>query len=460
MQKLRKSTLFDRYSTRGVGRQLIPYEDHVTAHNLLGNQQTYDSVDTNVNQIALYNDFKMEVLAATYPSKLQDIISDTPVVRACLETYKSTCSTAPQLEGGTRAARDLLKRLISSQGYKTAQDQAFDLLFRRGCFVAELKFQEVNGLRIPEVLKIHDPERFTFELIRDPRFKEGQDWGLFLKNYIWNRQPHVNLLESPTIAYVTKNPRPNKKPAGRSRVTAGVYSAAVHVKIVDAIKQIMAKSGSPTLSASYDKTQLFGGMDDSIELYEGDVVQWMQNEITQFTEKAKTLPQGDVLVTPGTIKINDYLMPGQRINVQGLEDFKHSLSIDICLGLEVPPAAIGIIQKSSSLNDTNTENLLKKFNNDCHSDQLLVANAFEGLFQYSAMTNDLPQPMSNPLRFSFLFSNVEAQRELYGIQKTRAETEASIIANIQAAQSAGYIDEAAAAERYTAEMAALDLGGH
>ena len=68
---------------------------------------------------------------------------------------------------------------------------------------------------------------------------------------------------------------------------------------MDSIKQIMAKSGSPTLSASYDKTQLFGGTNNDIELYEGDVVQWMKNEITQFAEKAKTLPQGDVLVTTG-----------------------------------------------------------------------------------------------------------------------------------------------------------------
>ena len=93
----RRNTLFDTYQTRGVGRQLIPYEDHITAHTLTGNQQSYDSVNTNRNQIALYNDFKLEVLSQTYPSQLQDIIADTPIVRGCLEAYKSTCSTAPQL---------------------------------------------------------------------------------------------------------------------------------------------------------------------------------------------------------------------------------------------------------------------------------------------------------------------------------------------------------------------------
>ena len=40
------------------------------------------------------------------------------------------------------------------------------------------------------------------------------------------------------------------------------------------------------------------------------------------------------------------------------------------------------------------------------------------------------------------------------------DTEASILANIAAAQSQGYINEAAAAARYTAEMELLDLGGH
>jgi len=445
------------FETRGVGEQLIPYEELHGALRFYGNQQTYDTVDTNENQIALYDKFKMDVLKAKTATQLQDIIAETPIVRACMAKYTATCSTTPQLEGGTRTGRALADRLLQSEKFKIATDQAFDMLFKRGGFVVEAKYIDQNGVYLPEEFKIHDLNRFSFELVPDPRYHKGQKYAMQLKNYIWNESPDTDLLDSPSVKLVVKKPKPNEKPVGRSRITSATYMAAVHVKIVDSIKEIFSKSGSPTLTASYDQQKLFGGPENEVEFFSGDPTDWMRTEIKQFTEKAKELPQGDVLVVPGPIEIGDYLMPGQRINTQGLEDFSNSLKTDICLSVEVPPNAIGIIQKSSTLNDTNTENLIKDFRDDCHEDQQLVAKAFQALIDYTTERNMIRQPMSNPLRFYFEFSNPESALEQYMLKKSRAETEAAIIANIQAAQAAGYIDETQAQARYTEEIMMLDL---
>ena len=455
--RTKPNTGLSLFNTRGVGEQLIPYEEYFGASRLYGNKQTYNTVDANKNQIALYNNFKMEVLAAETPETLQDIIADTPIVSACMAHYTDTCSTVPQLEGGTRAGRALAARLIESEKFKIATDQAFDMLFKRGGFVVEAKYTEANGVYLPEEFKIHDLTRFSFELVPDPRYKNGQKYALQLKNYLWNRQDDSDLLDSPTIKLVVKKPKPNEKPVGRSRITASTYMAAVHVKVVDSIKEIFSKSGSPTLTASYNQEKLFGGPDKEVEFFSGDPTDWMRREIKQFTEKAKQLPQGDVLVVPGPIEIGDYLMPGQRVNTQGLSDYSNELKVDICLAVEVPPNAIGIIQRSSSLNDDNTKNLIKKFNNNCHSDQNLVASAFQALIHWTTQKNQIRPLMSNPLRFFFEFSNPESTLEQYMLQKERAETEASIIANIEAAKAAGYINETEAKARYVEEMAMLDL---
>ena len=447
-------TLFD---VRGIGEQLIPYEEHYGIHRVLGNKQTYASVDQNRNQIELYSDFKIDVLKSQTPAALQDIIADTPIVRSCLTKYVATCSTTPQLEGGTRAARELAKHLIMSDKFKIATDQAFEMLFKRGGFVVEAKYLDQNGTYIPEEFKIHDLDRFSFETMPDPRYRNGEKYGLQLKNYLWYDRDDEDLLDSPTIKLVVKRPEPGKKPVGRSRITSATYMAAVQVKIVDSIKNIFAKSGSPTLTASYNQEKLFGGPDNETEFFSGDPTDWMRSEIKQFTEKAKKLPEGDVLVVPGAIEIGDYLMPGQKINIQGLEDFSNSLKIDICLSMSVPPNVIGIVQKSAALNDTNTENLVKDFRDDCHEDQQLVSGAFESLISYTTEKNMIRQPRSNPLKFFFEFSNPESALEQYMLKKSRAETEAAIIANIQAAQQAGYISETEAAMRYAAEIEMLDL---
>ena len=453
MQTKPRKSLFDK---RGVNTQRIPYEENYGIARILRSRETYDSALTNQNQIELYDNFKMSMLKAQTASTVQNIIADTPIVRACMEKYVQTCSTKAFVSGGTRVGREMVDRLIGSTKFKETQDQAFRQLFKRGGFVLEAKFLESNGVFLLEEIKVHDLDRFSFELMPDPRYGPmGEKYGMALKNYVWNREVNEDLLMYPTIKKVVKGSEPGKKPVGRSRITSAVYMASVHLKIIDSIKNVFAKSGSPTLTASYNQQKLFGGEDDREEFFTGDINEWMRTEITAFTEKAKSLPEGDVLVVPGAIEIGDYLMPGTKMNVQGLEDFSHSLKIDTCLAVEVPPSVIGIVQKTSALNDTTTESLIKDFRDDCREDQEIVASAFSELVNYAAMRNELRQPMSNPLMFDFLFSNINAQRELYDIQKSKAETEAAIIANIQAAQQAGYIDEAEAAQRYADELAML-----
>ena len=457
MQQGRDKTLFTK--TRQVGSQLIPYEDNVGGgRRIFGNRQDYDSSGTNQNQIALYDNFKLSLLKAKTATQIQNIIADTPIVRACLEKYTSTCSTAPLVEGGSQVARDLAKRFIEDDKFKIATDQAFNMLFKRGGFVLEGKYLDHNGVVVPQEIKVHDFDRFTYELVRDPQYVGGEKYALMLKNYLWNRPlANKDLLDSPNIKAVAKSPEPGKKPYGRSRITSAVYMAAVQVKIVDAMKNIFAKSGNPTLTAKAVPQNLFGGADDSIEFFgDSDPVAYLKKEIEQFSEQAKKLPEGDVLIAPNTIEIGEYLNPGTKINVQGLDDFAHSLKIDICLGLEVPPAAIGIIQKSGSLNDTHTQDLILDFRNDCHQDQILVASAFQSLMQYTAERNGVRTIGTRPFTFAFEFSNPEAILKQYALQKEKSETEAGIIANIKEAVESGVITQEEAKKRYLLEVEALN----
>lgn len=453
----RDPTLFTK--TRQVGTQLIPYEDNVGGgRRIFGNRQTYDSSGTNQNQIALYDNFKLSILKAKSATQIQDIIADTPVVRACMEKYTNTCSTAPKIEGGSQIARDLALRFVDNDQFKISTDQAFDMLFKRGGFVLEAKYLDQNGVVVPQEIKVHDFERFSYELVRDPRYRGGEKYALMLKNYLWNRPlSNINLLDSPNIKAVAKSPEPGKKPYGRSRITAGVYMAAVQVKIVDAIKNIFAKAGNPTLTAKSVPQNLFGGENNSVEFYgDSDPSAFVKKEIDSFAEQAKKLPEGDVLIAPNTIEIGEYLNPGTKVNIQGLDDFAHSLKIDICLGLEVPPASIGIIQKSGSLNDTHTSDLIKDFRDDCHQDQLLVGKAFQKLMQYTALRNGITPITSRPFVFAFEFSNPEAILQQYTLQKEKSATESAIIANIQAAREGEYITQEEATMRYNQEMEALN----
>ena len=453
----RDTSLF--IARRQVGTQLIPYEDNIGGGaRIFGNRQTYDSSGTNKNQIALYDNFKLAILKSKSASQIQDIIADTPIVRACMEKYTNTCSTAPIVEGGSQVARDLAMRLIDNEQFKISTDQAFDMLFKRGGFVLEAKYLEQNGVVVPQEIKVHDFDRFTYELVRDPRYRGGQKYALMLKNYLWNRPMNdVNLLDSPNIRAVAKSPESGKKPYGRSRITASVYTAAVLMKIIGSITNIFSKAGNPTLTAKSVPDNLFGGKDKQEEFFgDSDPVVYLKKEIEQFVEQAKKLPEGDVLIAPNTIEIGEYLNPGTKVNIQGLDDFSHALKIDTCLGLEVPPAAIGIIQRSGSLNDTHTSDLIKDFRDDCHQDQLLVGGAFQSLMQYSALRNGITPMTARPFVFRFEFSNPEAILQQYTLMKERAATEQSIIGNIQSARESELITRDQATARYNQEMEVLN----
>ena len=258
--KRRPESLFD---VRDAGVQRIPYEHNYGVGRVFANMETYDSALADQNPIKLYDDFKLSILKSQLPAQIQNIIADTPIVRACMEKYVQTCSTTPQLSGGTKAARDLANTVIKSENFRESQAQAFRQLFKRGGFVIEAKFLERNGVSIPQEFKIHDLDRFTFELMHDPRYgSSGEKYGMQLKNFAWNRFTNEDLLAYPTIRKVTSGSEPGKKPVGRSRITSGTYMAAVHLKIVDSIKTIFSKSGSPTLTASYNQQKLFGGEDN------------------------------------------------------------------------------------------------------------------------------------------------------------------------------------------------------
>ena len=82
--------------------------------------------------------------------------------------------------------------------------------------------------------------------------------------------------------------------------------------------------------------------------------------------------------------------------------------------MDVPPAVVGIVQKSGALNDHNTKTLIRDFKNNCHNDQMLVADHLQPIFSYAGRVNNLR--LSKPLQISFMFSNPEEVDLMLGCQ--------------------------------------------
>ena len=461
--KIRKPSLLDRnempVKSRAVGEQLIPLTDHFPARgdgrHFFFNRADYDSSYTNPNQLSLYDKFKLDTLAKQSASELQDVIASTGIVRAAMDAYISTCSTQMELlPEENEVAYDLYEMLFEDSNFKNAQDQIFEMIFLRGGAVVEMKFESSMNMHVPVELIVHDPKRFAFEEQEDERVEGGEKWALGLVNKdIFELK--FEELENPAVQYIAWRPKAGEKPFGRSRVSASTYYAATLIQTIRLVTKILSKSGSPVLPITIDKEKLFGGHQDTTPFFSGDIDMYVRNRAAELQKIIPELGEGDALILTGECVLGEYLTPGSKLNIQGLEDWSDKLRLDCLWSMHTPPAVVGIVQKSASLDDNNTRFLTKNYKNNCHSDQMLVASALETIFSYGLSVNGIQTP--EPVQIAFQFSNVEEQDEFMDIQLKRSETMKMAVEWISQAKESGILSEMEAKEQYEMELEAVEF---
>lgn len=458
---MRKPSLLDKnalpVTARALGEQLIPLTDHFPARgdgrHFFFNRSDYDSSFTNPNQLSLYEKFKLDTLAKRSASELQDVIASTGIVRAALDAYISTCSTEIELlpEANDRAY-DLYELLFKDSNFKNTQDQIFEMLFLRGGVVVEMKFESSQNMHVPIELVVHDPKRFAFEAQEDKRTAGGEKWALGLVNKdIF--EVKFEELETPAVQYIAWRPKAGEKPFGRSRVSAATYYAATLIQTIRLVTQILSKSGSPVLPITIDKEKLFGGHQDMTPFFTGDIDAYVRQRAVELQQIIPELGEGDALILTGECVLGEYLTPGSKLNIQGLEDWSDKLRLECLWSMHTPPAVVGIVQKSASLDDNNTRFLTKTYKNNCHSDQMLVASSLETLFDYGLRVNGI-QP-AEPVQIAFQFSNVEEHDEFMDIQLKRSEALKLSVEWISQAKESGILSETEAKAQYQLELEAV-----
>ena len=445
--------------TRAVGEQLIPLTDY-WGINQRGarwyNRASYDGHKQD-NQLRLYDNFKMSVLKDYEPSRLQDIVAQNGTVAAAMDAYVSVVSTDMKISPGAEDGVDLWRVLTENAKFKRSRDQIFEMLFLRGGAVVEMLFDNSMGMGVfvPVELRVHDPRRFDFEEQGDLSTRNGDKWVLGLTSMdIFGEQ--FARLQNPAVEYIAWRPKAGEKPFGRSRVSASTYYTAVLVNTIQLVTKILAKSGSPVLPITIDKEKLFGGEGNMEQLFPGDDLEgYVAQQAKELRKIVPQLGEGDALILTGECVIGEYLTPASKINMEFLNEWSNQLRLDILQSMNVPPAVVGIVQKSASLNDHNTKVLIRDFKNSGHNDQKLVADHLQPIFSYAGRVNNLRLP--SPVHISFMFSNPEEVDLMLDVKQKRATTMKDTTEWITAAKQEGVIDEARAAELFEMEYMQLDL---
>lgn len=443
--------------TRAVGEQLIPLTDY-WGINQRGarwyNRASYDGHKQD-NQLRLYDNFKMSVLKDYEPSRLQDVVAQNGTVAAAMDAYVSVASTDMEISPGADDGVDLWRALTENAKFKRSRDQIFEMLFLRGGAVVEMLFDSTMGVFVPVELRVHDPRRFDFEEQGDLTTRNGDKWVLGLTSQDIFGESFARL-ENPAVEYIAWRPKAGEKPFGRSRVSASTYYTAVLVNTIQLVTKILAKSGSPVLPITIDKQKLFGGEDNMERLFPGDDLEgYVAEQAAALRKVVPKLGEGDALILTGECVLGDYLTPASKINMQFLNEWSNQLHLDILQSMNVPPAVIGIVQKSAALNDHNTKMLIRDFKNNCHNDQKLVADHLQAIFSYAGRVNNLRFP--KPLEISFMFSNPEEVDLLLDVKSKRATAMKETTDWIASAKQEGVIDEARAMELFEEEYMQLDL---
>ena len=445
--------------TRAAGEQLIPLTDYLPARKGSGgrlhyNRSNYDAHSPYLNQIELYDKFKLDVLSKKAGSELQDIIATTGTVSAARDAYISTCATNLNMEPGPDDGMDLYAMLFEAENMTNTLSQIFDMLFLRGGVVVEMKFQRKRGKYIPLELVTHDPKRFDFEEQEDPRVRDGQKWQLGLTSRD-TFQFEFTQLDNPAVQYIAWRPKTNEKPFGRSRVGASTYYAATLVQTIRLVTKILSKSGSPVLPITIDKQKLFGGPQNMTPLYAGDIDAYIKQQAADLRKVIPKLGEDDALILTGECILGEYLTPGARINIEGLEGWSDKLRHDILWSMNTPPAVIGIVQKSAALDDNNTRFLIKNYKNGCGADQRLVASGLEPIFAYGMRLNNIRK--RKKLRMWFDFNNVEEVVEKSEIAKKKAESMKATMEWIALGKENGVLDDMEARMHYETELENLEM---
>lgn len=446
-------------NARAKGEQLIPLSDDYIGVSRRGldtffNRQSYDGSQQSGNQLKLYDNFKMSVLSDKVDSELQDIIAKNGTVAAAMDAYVSTTSTEMMVEPGPDDGVMLWEFLFKNSKFKQTQDQIFETIFRRGGVVVEMIFDKVKGVWLPIELRAHDPKRFDFEEQADPRVKDGEQYSLGLTNRLFF-ESRFKRLNNPAVEYIAWRPKVGEKPFGRSRISAATYYTASLVNTIRLVTKILSKSGSPVLPITIDKQKLFGGAQNATKLWTGEMDAYVRQQASDLKRAIPELGEGDALILTGEMVLGEYLTPGSKLNMQFLDEWQNNLRLDILQSMNVPPAVIGIVQKSAALNDHNTKTLIRDFKNNCHNDQLLVGDSLESIFGYGLRINDIRK--RKPLSVSFAFSNPEETDLMLDVRQKRAMAIKETVAWISEAKAAGLLDEEQAKAKYDMEMQALEV---
>ena len=460
----RTSTLVDiatrkPASTRAAGQNIIPLTDYWGIRQRAPrywNRAGYDGAEQD-NQLSLYDKFKLDTLEKKGRSELQDIIAKNGTVSACMDAYTSVCSTRMTIMPGVDENVDLWQPLLENPKFKRSLDQIYEMIFRRGGAVVELLFEKVMGKFIPHELRVHDPKRFDYQEEKDPKYKGGDQWtlGLSSRDFYGDTTKRI---DAPNIVYIAWRPKAGEKPFGRSRISGSTYYAAVLTRTIQLVTKILSKSGSPVLPITIDKQKLFGGNQMMEHLFPGDDIDaYVKQQAAELRKVVPALGEGDALILTGECVLGDYLTPASEINMSFLNEWSQQLRLDICYSLNVPPVAIGIVQKSGALNDHDSKVLIRDFKNNGHQDQLLVADHLQPIFAYGLRINDIRN--RKPVEVSFEFSNPEEVDLLLDVRQKRAQTMKDTTTWITDARLKGVISEERAQELFEMEYEALDLRG-
>lgn len=441
--------------TRGLGTQLIPLTDYYSGSSAVStrpqywNRSSYDA-QPYLNQLAEYEKFKMSVLEKKSGSELQDIIKHTGLVSAARDHYISTASTQISLTSDNENIELLYENLFKKSNWKQIQSQIFETLFIRGGAVVEMKFQQAGGMFLPIDLVVNDPKRFDFEEQNDMRVINGRKWALGLTRQQYFGQ-EFRQLENPAIAYIAWRPEVGEKPFGRSRVSPTAYYACTLIQTVRLVTKILSTSGSPVLPITIDRSKLYHGENNQRPLVDGDIDAYIKRTAADLRKTIPQLGEGDALILAGECVLGDYLTPASKINMQFLNEWKNELELDLLWAMGVPPAVLGIVQKSAALNDNNTRYLIKEFKEGCHNDQMLVADGLQPVFGYGARVNGL----RGDLDMSFFYANIEAHDEMLDVQTKRMAALKTYGEYLAGLITAGVITTDEARERLDTEEARL-----
>lgn len=409
-------------STRGVGTQVVPYQDHTAfvGNGFLAPSSRYGM--NHANQINLYSQFQLDVLAKLGPERTQDLMkASSPVVKGAINAYVSRCSTklkiTPDLE-----ELEIFRPLVESHQLKQTFDQVFGSLFKRGAAAYELMLKKMGKYWVPIRFDVHDPARFELILVSDPEIEGAQTYKLYKKSMFGNLQP----VDDQTVQYIAWRPEVNwyedsiqgSKPYGESRLSSTLYYNTILVQTIKLVTKILSKQGTPVLPITIDYEKLFDK--NGTQLFRGNIQDYVRQKSKELQAQIKGLSEDDALILTGECVLGEYMSSATNPNLTGLEAYIDRNIDLILLGMGVPPTEVGRIIKSGSLNDNSSSYMQMKFGRDCRSDQELVASYLTTLCKYVLTLNRLKT--SQPLEVDFEYRNAEEELQNSEIHLKNMET--------------------------------------